>query len=136
MLNAYQRILRRYADFEGRTDRSTYWSYLLLLGFQFAALYVLGRLVILLIGWPPAAVGWLETVVLVTTIPFLLPTLAATVRRLQDTGRMPWWLALGVLGALPILGYIVSAVLLYFLTQAGTPSANAYGPPPAPVAHP
>ena len=136
MLAAFTLVWQHYADFDGRTARSVYWQYLLVLGLLLGVLYLIGRALIFVVGWPPAAIGWLETVVLVATIPFLLPTLAATVRRLQDTGRIPWWLALGVLGALPVLGYIVSAVLLYLLTRAGTPTANVYGPPPAPVARP
>ena len=130
MTATFKSVLGRYAEFEGRTGRSAYWTYLLVLGVLFLTLYALGRALISLVGWPPAAVGWLETVVLVATIPFLLPTLCATVRRLQDSDHMPWWLALGVLGALPILGYVVGAVLLYLLWLPGTAGPNGYGAVP------
>ena len=127
MKHAWRHCLSHYADFEGRTPRAVYWTYLLGLGLLFAALYGAGQLLIRAVGWPSAAVGWLETVVLVASIPFLLPTLSATVRRLQDSDHQPWWLALIVLGALPVLGYVVSAVLLYLLWLPSTAGPNGYG---------
>ena len=127
MVATFKSVLVRYAEFEGRTGRSAYWTYLLVLGLLLLTLYGAGRALIYLVGWPPAAVGWLETAVLVATIPFLLPTLSATVRRLQDSDHQPWWLALIVLGALPVLGYVVGGILLYLLWLPGTAGPNGYG---------
>ncbi|PPK98357.1 uncharacterized protein DUF805 [Kineococcus xinjiangensis] len=55
---------------------------------------------------------------------FVLPSLAVTVRRLQDTGRSGWWM---LISAVPLAGPIV---LLVLLAQDSEPGPNRFGPCP------
>jgi uncharacterized membrane protein YhaH (DUF805 family) len=60
----------------------------------------------------------------------LIPTVAATVCRLQDRGHSAdwlWWLAV------PVLGWVILIADVWF--GPGQPGSNVYGPPPdrAPV---
>ena len=97
MIKAYTRTLKNYVAFSGRTKRSEYW------------LFVLAQSLILAIGLVLAgihdAAGLLLTLYLLGT---LIPTLAATVRRLHDTSRGFWWLSLGVVPA-PV-AYVLGSV--------------------------
>ena len=54
----------------------------------------------------------------------MLPTLAVTVRRLHDTGRIGWFMLIQLI---PIVGSIV-----FFITMLldGQPGSNAYGTNP------
>ena len=51
-------------------------------------------------------------------LPFMLPTLAAGVRRIHDTGRSGWF-------------FLVPIYNLVLLIQSGTPGDNKYGSPVA-----
>ena len=54
----------------------------------------------------------------------LLPSIAAAVRRLHDTGRHGGWLLVGLV---PVVG---GAVLLYFLSRDSQAGNNRYGANP------
>jgi uncharacterized membrane protein YhaH (DUF805 family) len=54
----------------------------------------------------------------------LVPGLAVTWRRMQDTGRNGLWILLGLI---PFVGGIV---LLVFMLLPGTAGANEFGPDP------
>ena len=57
----------------------------------------------------------------------LLPSLAVTWRRMQDTGRHGLWILLGLI---PFVGGII---LLVFMILPGTPGPNEFGPDPTAV---
>src|SRR5207237_9694561 len=57
----------------------------------------------------------------------LIPSLAVTWRRMQDTGRHGLWILLGLI---PFVGGII---LLIFMILPGTPGPNEFGPEPAAV---
>jgi len=89
-------VARKYADFKGQASRSEFWWFVL---FVWA--------IEMLVGFaykPLAGVFWLV---------MLVPWFAVGTRRLRDTGRSPWWWALGLL---PVVGWIV---LIVFLAQPG-----------------
>lgn len=67
--------------------------------------------------------GVIFGVIMLCSLPILLPSIAVTVRRLHDTGRSGWWF---LLSFLPLLGFVV----YIFLIQAGDKYANQYGPDP------
>jgi uncharacterized membrane protein YhaH (DUF805 family) len=111
---AVRTCLAKYADFNGRALRSEYWwFYLAIIG-----VYVL--LALLLGG---SVLGSLLTGVFALGV--LLPSLAAGVRRLHDTGRSGWFLLLGLIP-------FVNFYLLYLLIIRGDEGPNEYGPPPMP----
>ena len=102
MIRAYTRTLKNYVVFRGRTKRSEFW------------LFVLAQSLILVIGLVFLGVhdiaGMLLTLYLLAT---LIPTLAATVRRLHDAGRGVWWLPLGFV--LTPVAFVLGAMGIQFM---------------------
>jgi uncharacterized membrane protein YhaH (DUF805 family) len=99
--------LTKYAVFTGRATRSEYWWFIL-------AQALLG-----------AIAGVIdESLNIIVSLLFLLPTLAVAVRRLHDIGKKGWWY---LLVFIPIIGWIV---LLYWFVQPSLPEANEYGEAP------
>ena len=123
MIKAYTRTLKSYAAFGGRTKRPEFW------------LFVLAQSLILVAGLVLVdildAVGMLLALYLLGT---LIPTLAATVRRLHDTSRGAWWLPLGV-GLAPV-AYVLGAVGLQFTCGTSFKAPASGGPYPARIKRP
>lgn len=95
------RVLRRYADFEGRATRAEFWWYMLF--------YVLVLSLCNVFAFIELAPGVTVASVLASlfAIVTLLPTLAVGVRRLRDAGLgwgQMWWLLL------PFAGPIILAI--------------------------
>ena len=105
-VQAVQSALGNYANFNGRSRRSEYWWFFLIVNISFLVLGILGALVLSL----------LQVVEVVLA-------LAVTVRRLHDTGRSGWWILLGLV---PFGGL----VLLVFFVLPGTSGPNQYGEEP------
>ncbi len=70
-------LTEKYASFEGRASRPEYWWFVLAV--------VIGSIITQLIWWPLGAVF---------SLAVLCPGLAAGWRRLQDTGRPGWYIAI------------------------------------------
>ena len=117
---AVRSVLRQYAVFVGRASRSEYWWFVL---FNVLTTAVAAVLDLMLFGGEGSFLGGspLETL---WSLILLLPNLAVTVRRLHDTGRVGWWLLIGLV---PVIGWIV---LLFWMVQRGDAGPNAYGPDP------
>ena len=101
MINAYTRVLQNYVVFSGRAGRSEFWLFVLAQGL----IVVVG----LILADQLSAIGLLLALYLLGT---LIPTLAATVRRLHDSGRNAWWLLLGIVPA-PVSAVLVVAGILF-----------------------
>ena len=116
----YLKVLRQYADFDGRARRTEFWMFAL---FSIIISIVLGVIDNLLGSTfvPGTTSGWLGAIY---GLAVLLPSLGVSVRRLHDTGRSGWWLLIGLV---PVLGGIV---LIVFCATPGNVGANAYGPDP------
>ena len=93
---------KQYVGFTGRARRSEYWWFALLN-------VIVGIIPIVNIFWGLAT---------------FLPGLALTVRRLHDTGKSGWFVLLNLI---PLVG---SIIVLVWLCQDSTRSANKYGPSP------
>ena len=102
MGNAISTCFKKYATFSGRASRSEYWFFYLF----YAIIYLVGALI-------GAAVGTAELVYLFI-IPLWLPTSAAGIRRIHDTGRSGWFILV------PIYNIIL-------LVSASNPGTNKYG---------
>jgi len=116
-------VLKKYAEFSGRSRRAEYWYYVL-----FYVLILVGLSIIdSATGMFDAerGVGVLSSLFALGT---LIPTIAVTVRRLHDTDRSGWWILLELV---PVIGGIV---VLVFTCLDGTPRSNKYGPNPKEVA--
>ena len=61
---------------------------------------------------------------LLYVVALFVPSLAAAVRRLHDTGKSGWIILISLI---PIVGTIL---LIVFLAQSGEQQPNQYGPPP------
>lgn len=96
---------KKYADFNGRASRPEYWWF-----FLFS----------ILIYATASVIDPTQTLSSLVFLAFLLPWLAASVRRLHDTDRSGW---LALLNLIPI----VNLILIYFYIQKGSLGANRYG---------
>lgn len=114
----FLKVIREYANFEGRARRKEYWMF---------------RLFSILLG---LAVLMLDSLIMreynfyvpVTTCIFILgliiPTIAVTVRRLHDTGNSGW---MYLVSLIPFIGGIWLLVLTILDSTYGE---NQYGPNP------
>ena len=118
----YAKVLRQYADFNGRARRTEYWMFTLVSVIVGLVLGLVDEVVF--VGPGLSTTGWLGTVY---SVALIVPTLAVGARRLHDTGRSGWWLLIGVI---PLIGAIV---LIVFFALEGQRSSNAYGPDPKAV---
>lgn len=126
---AVSTCFRKYATFSGRAGRPEFWWFYLFTFLYYFALSIIGGFVAgaAIAGGGGdadsalAGLGAMWIIILLGTLPLLLPTLAACVRRLHDTDRSGWWL---LLSAIPIVGGIV---ILVFLASSGSPGPNRFG---------
>jgi uncharacterized membrane protein YhaH (DUF805 family) len=122
----YLKVLRQYADFNGRARRTEYWMFVLFNTIALIPLILLDNM--LGLAFVTGSYGPLGLIYILAT---LLPALGVGVRRLHDTGRPGLWMLLLLV---PFVGPIV---LLVFFAMEGVRGPNAYGPDPkAPVGGP
>ena len=91
--------LKSYSDFASRTGRNDYWMFMLF----YVVLSVATRIVDSILG--------ILLVNSIYSLVMLVPLVAATTRRLHDTGRSGLW---QLLVFIPVLGLLV---LIWFLAQ-------------------
>ncbi|MCE4563408.1 DUF805 domain-containing protein [Maribellus sp. CM-23] len=112
-MNWYLKVLKQYADFNGRARRQEYWMFVLFnIIFSIAA----GALDAALGTW--GAIGGLYG------LAMFIPGLAVGVRRLHDIGKSGWML---LIAFIPAIGLIW---LLVLLATESTSGSNPYGPNP------
>lgn len=115
------RPLMRYADFRGRSTRSEFWLFYLLL-FAVTGIFVTTGVVVdrtTGVSGSTIAFGVMNVVYLATMVPWF----ALVARRLHDVDKSGLW----ILAALIPGGVLV---LLMFWTRDGTPGDNRFGPDP------
>ena len=114
---AVKSCFRQYVGFSGRAARSEYWLWVLFCGVISAVLHGLEG---------GAAQGSPGPIGSAWSLATFLPGLAVAVRRLHDTGRSGWWLALP-LAVMAVLGLAVGAVMVEMQAAGGavTPSVTA-----------
>lgn len=108
----YLKVLRQYADFDGRARRKEYWMFVLfnfLLSIGVSAIdYMLGT----------SFLG------MIYSLAVLVPSIAVGVRRLHDIGKSGWMLLVGLI---PLVGVIW---LLVLFASEGHIGPNQYGEDP------
>ena len=119
MVEAYKKVWRNYANFNGRASRADYWWFVLA---NMIVSVVLSMLVML--GGDSFIATLFSMVSGLYSLAILIPGIAVTVRRLHDIDKSGWWYLIGLV---PCIG---SIVLLVFTCLAGTPGDNKYGPDP------
>ncbi|TCT02974.1 DUF805 domain-containing protein [Aquabacter spiritensis] len=120
-MNAYLDAMRNYATFSGRTSRSGYWLFVLIL---ILIELVAAVLDVVLLGYAIEHGGPISGIV---HLIHFIPALAIAVRRLHDIDRTGWWLLL-------YLTVIGGLVVLIFHILPGTRGANRFGRDPYPSA--
>ncbi len=104
--------LKHYVDFNGRAPRAEFWYFVLF-----------NLIIALVVGGVGYAIGFSKLSSLYSLL-VLLPTLAVSVRRLQDTGKSGWFILVGLI---PLVGALI---LIYFYVQDSQPGENQYGANP------
>ncbi|MBC7167561.1 DUF805 domain-containing protein [Phenylobacterium sp.] len=119
MIEAVKYGFANYARFDGRTDRATFWWWVLAVVLAFLAATILdGGL----------ANGRMEPFSTLLVLVIFLPHLAMGVRRLHDINRTGWWVLASLI---PFFGTLL---LLYFYVQPSHPAGERFDPPgPAPM---
>ena len=119
-MNWYLKVLKQYADFNGRARRKEYWMFIL---FHIIA-FIVAILIDSTLGItfsPEIPYGWVYVLYALATI---VPGLAVAVRRLHDIGKSGWWYFIGII---PLIGSIWLIVL--FCTDS-EPGDNKWGANP------
>ncbi|MGB0527557.1 MAG: DUF805 domain-containing protein [Flavobacteriaceae bacterium] len=124
-MNYYLKVLKQYADFNGRARRKEYWIYNIINsiigGLLFFLDYLLGTTIDFLDLGEGNSLGILY---LVYALFVFIPGVAVAVRRLHDVGKSGWMLLIALI---PLIGAIWLLVL--YLTDSN-PGENKYGPNP------
>ena len=110
-MDYYLKVLRSYKDFDGRSDRREYWTFILV---NFAI---------------SIAVATVEQIVSpgsgilsgLYTLFVFIPGIAVAIRRLHDIGKSGW-MQLVIL--IPLVGWIWFLILM---AREGDPGINQYG---------
>jgi len=112
-MNWYLKVLRQYADFNGRARRTEFWMFVLfniifsiianILDYTFGTVYVFSG---------------------IYGLAMIIPGLAVSVRRLHDINKSGWMILVVLI---PVIGAIW---LLVLYVMEGTPGENQYGPNP------
>lgn len=118
-MNWYLSVLKNYATFSGRARRKEYWMFTLFNAIFYVTLSVLDALLGLVNYDNPFGI-----LAPIYSLAVMLPGIAVGIRRLHDTGRSAWWLAISLV---PLIGIIVLMVFMCLDSQAGE---NKYGANP------
>lgn len=118
-MNWYLKVLKQYADFNGRARRTEYWMFTL-----FNMIFILVAIVLdNVLGIAIRGVGYGPLYILYA-LAILVPGLAVAVRRLHDVGKSGWLILLSLI---PLIGGIW---LLILMVTEGDSDENQYGPNP------
>jgi uncharacterized membrane protein YhaH (DUF805 family) len=117
----YLMVLKKYAEFNGRSRRREYWMFAFINAIIYCVLYGGG---LAMATQRSSSGGVLMVLALIYALGTLVPGLAVGVRRLHDTNRSAWWLLISLI---PLIGGVW---LLVLLAMDGTPGDNQYGPNP------
>ncbi len=122
-MNWYLKVLKQFADFNGRARRQEYWMFVLFNLLFILAAGMLDRL--LNLADPTTGIGPLYGLYVLAVF---IPGIAVSIRRLHDIGKSGWMLLLALI---PIIGGIW---LLVLMVREGDRGENKYGPDPKSVA--
>ena len=96
----------KYVDFSGRASRSEYW--------WFTLFSVVSQAVVNFIPF----IGWIYALAL------LLPSLAATARRLHDIDRTAWWMLLYLVPVLSLMAIPIMIIVLIGISLSDSGEGN------------
>jgi uncharacterized membrane protein YhaH (DUF805 family) len=113
---------QNYAVFRGRASRSEYWYWSLFLSLAGIGIGIIAAVFISVV-FEPALIDSpvFDGLVAFLVLPFVLPSLAVSVRRLHDVGMSGWFILATVI---PWLGWLAAVI---FGLIPGQNHANRYG---------
>jgi uncharacterized membrane protein YhaH (DUF805 family) len=118
-MNWYLKVLKQYADFNGRARRKEYWMFALFNFIFLIVAIILDNVLGLTAGKLPYGVFYF-----LYAFAVLIPGIAVSVRRLHDIGKSGWMILIVLI---PLIG----AIWLFVLTvMDSNPGENKYGPNP------
>lgn len=118
LFDGFKKCMKEYAKFDGRARRKEYWGFNLFL----LLFYVLGLILAAIIDTITAA-PFLTSLVDISLLAFIVPSISVAVRRLHDIGKSGAWYFISFI---PIIGGIWMLVLM---CTEGDFNENMYGPP-------
>ena len=121
-MNWYLKVMRQYADFNGRARRKEYWMFSLINILIILPFYVI--MVAAISSGNNSLYSVLLVPFLIYALAIFIPSLAVTVRRLHDVGKSGWWYFISLV---PLIGGIWLLVLMCTDSQSGT---NEWGENP------
>lgn len=114
-------VLKKFAEFNGRSRRKEYWMFTLVS----ALICIVLEAIAMVLAKTSMALGFaLFALICIYALVLLIPSLAVSVRRLHDSGKSGWLLLVGLV---PFLGGLVLLVLMCLDSTSGP---NEYGPNP------
>jgi uncharacterized membrane protein YhaH (DUF805 family) len=106
--------LRRYADFNGRSQRKEYWMFVLgyflamiVVGVVYAISHLLGGIIFCVLA-----------------LGLFVPAIAVMIRRFHDQDKSGWFVLLH------LIPYVGGIIVLVFMCIEGTRGPNRFGPDP------
>ena len=117
-MNWYTKVLKQYADFNGRARRTEFWMFVL-----FNLIFSLVLTLVDNLAGLTKATGGFGPLSSLYALATLVPNIAVGVRRLHDTGRSGLFL---LLAFIPCVGL----VLIYFYALEGEKGRNKFGEDP------
>lgn len=125
-------LTQKYATFSGRASRSEYW--------WFQLFYLLLALAMGILAFTAGAFsgGEMSSPLIVLALiggllalGLALPIIALQVRRFHDRNMSGWWyLAVIILGMVPVIGRVSGIVITVISVMKGTEGPNKFGPDP------
>jgi uncharacterized membrane protein YhaH (DUF805 family) len=118
-MNWYLKVLKQYADFNGRARRTEYWMF-----FLFNMIFaIVAMLLDNFLGIAMEEIGYGPLYGLYA-LGMFIPGLAVGVRRLHDVGKSGWMM---LIGFIPLIGAIWLLILMLTDSNSGV---NEYGENP------
>jgi uncharacterized membrane protein YhaH (DUF805 family) len=116
---------KRYADFNGRSQRMEYWMFSLMITLIAFALALIAGLLGGFSSSDGSGFGMIFIIPLVLLLLVtIVPSIAVTVRRFHDQDKSGWFYLLS------FIPYVGGLVVFVFMCMDGTPGPNRFGPDP------
>ena len=113
-MNWYLKVLKQYADFEGRARRKEYWMYYL-----FNTIILVALMLVMMAG-TISKNNWLSLIGKILYYGYIIvvfiPSVAVCVRRLHDIGKSGWYYFIGLI---PLVGQVILIIWFCKDSQEG-----------------
>jgi uncharacterized membrane protein YhaH (DUF805 family) len=120
-MNWYLKVLKQYADFNGRARRKEYWMFVLISTIISSIIIIISSILsaIFLTADSPYYLG-INILSSIYSLSVFIPSLAVGVRRLHDVGKSGWLLLLNLLSIF-FLAIFTLLFLITILESSGSP---------------